>query len=106
VGAVVAIACGLGWGLFNGVLIARAKVPPLIVTLGTLGMALGLAEVITGGVDLRDVPTVMVNSVGFGNLVWQIPDLAVIAAVIVLIGIVILHRTRFGLHTFALGSNP
>jgi ribose transport system permease protein len=106
VGALVAIGCGLAWGLVNGVLIARAKVPPLIVTLGTLGMALGLAEVITGGVDLRDVPTVMVNSVGFGNLVWQIPDLAVIAAVIVLIGIVILHRTRFGLHTFALGSNP
>jgi ribose transport system permease protein len=92
--------------MINGFLIARAKVPPLIVTLGTLGMALGLAEVITGGVDLRDVPTVMVNSIGFGNIVWQIPDLAVIAAVIVMIGIVILHRTRFGLHTYALGSNP
>src|SRR6202021_1889346 len=106
VGALVAIGCGLGWGLINGLFIARAKVPPLIVTLGTLGMALGIAEVITGGVDLRDVPTVMVNAVGFGNIVWQIPNLAVIAAVIVVIGIVILHRTRFGLHTFALGSNP
>jgi ribose transport system permease protein len=102
----VAIACGLAWGLINGFLVARAKVPPLIVTLGTLGMALGLAEVITGGVDLRNVPTVMVNSVGFGNIVWQIPWLAVIAAVVVLLGIVLLHRTRFGLHTFALGSNP
>jgi ribose transport system permease protein len=106
VGALVAIACGLAWGLLNGFLVARAKVPPLIVTLGTLGMALGLAEVITGGVDLRNVPTVMVNSVGFGNIVWQIPWLAIIAAVIVLLGIVLLHRTRFGLHTFALGSNP
>jgi ribose transport system permease protein len=106
VGALVAIACGLGWGMVNGVLIARAKVPPLIVTLGTLGMALGLAEVITGGVDLRDVPSVMVNTVGFGNIVWQIPTLAVIAAVIVALGIVLLHRTRFGLHTYALGSNP
>jgi ribose transport system permease protein len=106
VGALVAIACGLGWGLLNGVLIARAKVPPLIVTLGTLGMALGLAEVITGGVDLRDIPTVMVNSVGFGNVVWQIPTLAVIAAIVVALGIVLLHRTRFGLYTYALGSNP
>jgi ribose transport system permease protein len=106
VGALVAIACGLGWGLVNGVLIARAKVPPLIVTLGTLGMALGLAEVITGGVDLRDIPTVMVNSVGFGNVVWQIPTLAVIAAIVVALGIVLLHRTRFGLYTYALGSNP
>jgi ribose transport system permease protein len=106
IGAAVAVGCGLAWGLVNGFLIARAKVPPLIVTLGTLGMALGLAEVITGGVDLRDIPTVMVNTVGFGNIFWQVPTLAVIAAIIVVIGIVILHRTRFGLHTYALGSNP
>ncbi len=106
IGALVAIGCGLAWGLLNGFLVARAKVPPLIVTLGTLGMALGLAEVITGGVDLRNVPTVMVNSVGFGNIFWQVPTLAVIAAVVIVIGIVILHRTRFGLYTYALGSNP
>jgi ribose transport system permease protein len=106
VGGLVAIGCGLGWGLINGFFIARAKVPPLIVTLGSLGMALGLAEVITGGVDLRDIPTVMVNSIGFGNAVWQIPALAVLAAVVVALGIVLLHRTRFGLHTYAIGSNP
>ncbi len=106
VGALVAIACGLAWGLVNGFLVARAKVPPLIVTLGTLGAALGLAQVFTGGVDLRNVPTVLVNSVGFGNIFWQVPWLAVIAAAVVLLGIVLLHRTRFGLHTYALGSNP
>jgi ribose transport system permease protein len=106
VGALVAIGCGLGWGLINGFFIARAKVPPLIVTLGSLGMALGLAQVITGGVDLRDIPTVMVNAIGFGNVIGKIPALAVIAAVVVVIGIVLLHRTRFGLHTFAIGSNP
>ena len=106
VGLVVAVGCGLGWGLINGFFIARAKVPPLIVTLGSLGMALGLAQVITGGVDLRNIPTVMVNDVGFGNLVWQIPWLAVIAAIVVIFGIVLLHRTRFGLHTYAIGSNP
>ena len=106
IGALVATGCGLAWGLLNGFLVARAKVPPLIVTLGTLGMALGLAEVFTGGVDLRNVPTVMVNTVGFGNIVGEIPWLAVIAAVVVVLGIVLLHRTRFGLHTYALGSNP
>jgi ribose transport system permease protein len=106
VGALVAIGCGLGWGLLNGFFIARAKVPPLIVTLGSLGMALGLAEVITGGVDLRDVPNVMVNDIGFGNIVWQIPWLAVIAAIVVVLGIVLLHRTRFGMYTYAIGSNP
>jgi ribose transport system permease protein len=106
VGLIVAIVAGLAWGVINGVLIARAKVPPLIVTLGSLGMALGLAEVITKGVDLRDVPTVLVNNIGFGNIVWKIPYLSVVAAVIVVIGIVVLHRTRFGMYTYAVGSNP
>src|SRR4051812_47451215 len=105
-GALVATLCGIGWGLVNGFLVAKAKVPPLIVTLGTLGMALGLAQVITKGIDLRDVPTVLVNSVGFGNVVGQVPTISVIAAAVVIAGIVLLHRTRFGLYTFAVGSNP
>jgi ribose transport system permease protein len=106
VGLLVALAAGFGWGLLNGFLIARAKVPPLIVTLGSLGMALGLAEVITKGVDLRDVPSVLVNDIGFGNVFWQVPTLSVIAAVVIVIGIIVLHRTRFGMYTYAVGSNP
>lgn len=106
VGVLVAIACGLAWGLVNGLLIARANVPPLIVTLGSLGMALGISQVITGGVDLRDVPTVLVNKIGFGNLFWKVPNLSVIVAVFVVLGIILLHRTKFGLHTYAVGSNP
>jgi ribose transport system permease protein len=106
VGLLVAVVAGFAWGLLNGFFVAKAKVPPLIVTLGTLGAALGLAEVITGGVDLRDIPTVMVNDIGFGNIVGQVPWLAVIAAIVVVLGIVLLHRTRFGLHTYAIGSNP
>ena len=106
IGLAIAVACGLVWGTINGFLIAKANVPPLIVTLGTLGMALGLAQVITKGVDLRDVPTVLVNNIGFGNVFWQVPWLSVIAAVIVVLGIVLLHKTKFGLHTFAVGSNP
>jgi ribose transport system permease protein len=104
-GILVAAGCGLGWGLLNGVLIAKAKIPPLIVTLGTLGMALGFAQIITKGVDLRDAPDVLVNNVGFGNVFGQVPWISVIALVVVLVGAVLLHRTRFGLHVFAIGSN-
>jgi ribose transport system permease protein len=106
VGLLIALLAGFGWGLVNGFLIARAKVPPLIVTLGSLGMALGLAQVITKGVDLRDVPSVLVNDIGFGNVFWQVPTLSVIAAVVIVIGIIVLHRTRFGMYTYAVGSNP
>ena len=64
VGIVVSVLCGLAWGLLNGFLIGKAKVPPLIVTLGTLGGALGLSQVVTGGVDIRDVPPVLVDTIG------------------------------------------
>ncbi|MBN6190847.1 MULTISPECIES: ABC transporter permease [Microbacterium] len=105
VGILVAIACGIGWGLLNGFLIAKAKIPPLIVTLGTLGMSLGLAQILTGGVDIREVPAVLTTTIGYGNVLGTIPTISVIALVIIVIGGVVLHFTRFGLHTYAVGSS-
>jgi len=106
VGAVVAVASGAVWGVLNGFLIAKAKVPPLIVTLGSLGAALGLAEVLTGGIDIRQVPDVLVNAIGYGNVPGTtLPIISVIALILLVVFGVILHRTRFGLHTFAVGSN-
>ncbi|WP_164700900.1 ABC transporter permease [Modestobacter sp. KNN46-3] len=105
VGALVACGSGTLWGLFNGVLVARAKVPPLIVTLGTLGMALGGAQIVTGGIDLRGAPTVLTDTIGFGRLFGQIPYLSLIALLVVVVGAVVLHRTRFGRYTYAVGSN-
>jgi ribose transport system permease protein len=105
VGLVVALACGLGWGILNGVLITKARVPPLIVTLGTLGMALGLALIITDGVDIREVPPRLVTSIGVGRLFDQIPWLVVIAAAVAIVFGVLLWATRFGRHTYAIGSN-
>ena len=62
VGLAAALASGAApGGSLNGFLIAKAKIPPLIVTLGTLGMALGAALLITGGVDKRDVPFKLVD---------------------------------------------
>ncbi|MRX45564.1 ABC transporter permease [Agromyces kandeliae] len=105
VGILVAIACGIGWGLLNGFLIAKAKIPPLIVTLGSLGMALGLAQILTGGVDIREVPTVLTTTIGYGNILGTIPTISVIALVVVVLGAIVLHFTRFGLHTYAVGSS-
>ena len=106
VGIVLSVLCGIAWGVLNGVLIAKAKVPPLIVTLGTLGAALGLAQVITRGIDVRDVPEVLQDTIGYGNLPGTtIPLISFIALVFVVIFAVILHKTKFGLYTYAVGSN-
>jgi ribose transport system permease protein len=105
VGLAVALGCGLGWGTLNGLLITKARVPPLIVTLGTLGMALGFALIITGGVDQRDIPFTLVESVGVGRLFGEIPWLVVIAGAVALVFGVALSQTRFGRHTYAIGSS-
>jgi simple sugar transport system ATP-binding protein len=56
VGLVGGVAAGTAWGVMNGFLVAKAKIPPLIVTLGTMGMSLGFALLLTRGVDISDVP--------------------------------------------------
>lgn len=104
-GITASILSGLAWGALNGVLIAKAKIPPLIVTLGSLGMALGLAQIITKGIDIREVPQVMQDEIGYGNVLGNIPVLTVIAIFFVLVGVVVLHGTRFGRYTYAVGSN-
>jgi ribose transport system permease protein len=105
IGLVACLISGAAWGVLNGVLITKARVPPLIVTLGTLGAALGIAQVITDGVDLREVPFSLVEHIGTGDLFGQIPRLVVIAAVVAVIFGVVLAATRFGRHTYAIGSN-
>ncbi|MDP9293305.1 MAG: ABC transporter permease, partial [Actinomycetota bacterium] len=67
-GFAASLAAGLAWGLFNGVLVAKAKLPAFIVTLGSLGMSLGAAYLITGGVDEREVPFRLVSNVGIGRV--------------------------------------
>ena len=49
--AVVTLAMGAAAGAMNGLLITRLRIPPLIVTLGSLSLFRGLAEGLTGGVD-------------------------------------------------------
>jgi ribose transport system permease protein len=105
VGLAVALAAGLGWGTLNGFLIAKARIPPLIVTLGTLGMALGAALLITGGVDERDVPFKLVATIGTGRLADQVPWLVLIAFTVALVFGILLAKTRFGRYTYAVGSN-
>ncbi len=105
VGLAVALAAGAAWGLLNGFLVTKANIPAFIVTLGTLGMALGSALLITGGVDEREVPFKLIETIGSGRLFGELPYLVLIAAVVALIFGIILAQTRFGRYTYAAGSN-
>jgi ribose transport system permease protein len=104
-GLLVAVLSGTAWGLLNGVLIARAKIPPLVVTLGSFGAALGAADLLNNGSDIETVPRLLNTTLGYGTSLGVVPNMVLIAAVITLAGAWLLHTTRFGRYTFAIGSN-
>ena len=108
VGAVVAaMAVGVGAaivvGLVNGWLVAYLNVPSFIGTLGTYGIARGMALIVAGGatVSIRSDPA---RSFGNGDLLG-VPVPVVVAAVLAILCHYVLAHTRFGVHTYALGAN-
>lgn len=103
-GILAGLAAGLMWGLINGAMVAFAKVPPLIATLGTLGAAYGLSQIATNGQDLRGIPDKFASTIGLGA-VGGIPWLVIIGAVVTALGAFMLSQTKFGLYTTAIGSN-
>lgn len=103
VGTAVAIIAGMAWGLFNGLCVTRLRVPALITTLGTTGAALGVANLMTGGVDIGTVPSSLTN-IETGSILSLNP-LVWVAAVVALLSGLVLAYTRFGRHTYIIGSN-
>ncbi len=81
VGCLAGLATGVGWGVINGGLTALLGIPPLIVTLGTFGMALGLSDVVTGGTDVTGIPSRFGTTIGNGQL-GPFPWLVIIAVVV------------------------
>jgi ribose transport system permease protein len=104
VGILAALVAGTAWGVLNGFLVAKAKIPPLIVTLGSLSVALGLAQVVTGGIDIRSVPGALTDFNTYIKIIG-IPALPFVALITLVIGGIVLHKTKFGRYTYAIGSN-
>lgn len=103
VGLVAGVGTGLAWGLINGTIVSYMGVAPLIATLGSLGMATGLALVISGGTDIATVPSLLTN-IGNGSVIG-VPYLVLIALAVALAGGIYLNGTRRGLYLYAIGSN-
>jgi ribose transport system permease protein len=100
-GIAAGILCGLACGTVNGLLVTRLRIPSFLATLGTLGIYRGLAQYSTGGTA---VPAPRLRALDGTRL--GLP-LVLLCAILVVAGAsVLLHRTRFGRHTFAIGGNP
>lgn len=105
VGILVCIGTGAVCGLVNGLAITKLRLPPFIVTLGTMGVTFGLGEVIDGGSYLpAPVPPRLSQGFAAGKFLgiyWPIW----VAVVLLLLAHVVFQYTRFGRYTRAVGSN-
>ena len=90
-------------GAVNGFIVTRGLVPAVIVTLGMLGIARGLALIISGGRGIYGLP----NEILFLGQARPlgVPTPVFILAIVAIISHYILAHTRFGHHTLALGDN-
>ncbi|GAA1946049.1 ABC transporter permease [Amycolatopsis minnesotensis] len=98
-----AVLVGGAIGVLNGVLVAYAKLPPFIVTLGMMGAARGLVLVITNANTIQPLPE------GFSAIandsLLSIPNLLWITVVVIALLGFLLRRTVFGRYIYATGSN-
>jgi len=109
-GLALALAAGLGvaaaFGAFNGVCAAKTRMPPFIITLATMFVARGAALRFNEGRPMRipDGQSVFL-AIGNSRLFDRIPLPVIIMLVAFVFAAVLLHRTRFGQHVYAIGGN-
>ena len=102
-----AIALGLGvglaFGLFNGFFVAYAGMPPIIVTLATMGIARGIALIYTGGYPIDGLPE-MFAFFGRGSVLGiQTPIITMF--IFYILAYLLLDHTPIGRYIYAIGGN-
>lgn len=103
VAILLGLGVGLAFGLFNGFFIAYADMPPIIVTLATMGIARGLALIYTGGYPIDGLPE-MFAFFGRGSVLGvQTP--VVIMLITFFLAYLLLNKTPIGRYIYAIGGN-
>ncbi|MEA2365211.1 MAG: ribose transport system permease protein [Thermoleophilaceae bacterium] len=102
-GMLLVLGMGALAGLINGYLTAFATIPSFITTLAMLGVAQGLAFVITSGRTIGGFPDAYL-ALG-QNEIGPVPVPVVIAAVVFLVLHLLLTQTRFGVELYAVGGS-
>lgn len=104
IGAVVALATGLAFGLVNGLLVTTLRIPSFLVTLGTLGIGTGIA------LTVSDTQPVLIDNNSFAQLfsassIAGLPIPIVWTLIAAAAGILGLHFSTFGRKIYASGGN-
>ncbi|MEC5159631.1 MULTISPECIES: ABC transporter permease [unclassified Janthinobacterium] len=99
----IGLAVGVAFGVGNGFFVAYAKMPPIIVTLATMGIARGMALLYTGGYPINDLPA-WFEFFGKGSVLGvQAPILTML--LVFALAYVLLEHTPPGRYIYAIGGN-
>lgn len=105
----VSLGLGAGFGLLNGLLITTLRLPPFIVTLGALTAIRGLARLLGGDTTVfnQSIPFAVIGNGSLPILpgVFSLPLLSMIALAVIVVCWLVLTRTVFGTHVYAVGGN-
>ena len=110
----LALLVGLAGGAVNGLLISFVGILPFVATLATLTMLSGAAFVVSGGKTIsgRAIPESFGNfaregiALGdWGGVAMSLPNLTIVALVVVALVWVLLEQTTFGRRLYAIGGN-
>jgi fructose transport system permease protein len=106
----LAVLCGVGvttlFGLVNGLLVTRFKLPPFIVTLGTLNIAFAITQLYSNSQTVTDLPPLMTalgNTFSLGGT--EIAYGAVLMLLLYGLAFFVLRETAAGRHVYAVGNN-
>jgi ribose/xylose/arabinose/galactoside ABC-type transport system permease subunit len=105
-GYAAGIGTGVAFGAFNGYIVAKGKIPPFIVTMGTMSIARGLALILAHGMPVGNF-TDEFNYLGTSFIdPWQlVPWTVVIFILVILLVDFILKKRPFGRYIYAVGGN-
>jgi rhamnose transport system permease protein len=105
VAALAGLLLGALGGLLNGYLVARVKLPSLVVTLGTYAFYRGIAYGFLGDQAARDYPAAF-TYLGQGRIPGTLIPFSVALFLVLAVGFgIVLHRTAFGRYLYAIGNN-
>lgn len=100
----LAIPIGIGAGIVNGTLVGVFRMPSIVVTLGMLVFVRGIANVVSKGRPIFDLPDDY-KWLGATNFA-SIPVAFIVAIVAFIFVYALLKWSTFGLHIYAMGDNP
>ena len=101
---IATVVVGALFGLTSGLLITKIRVPAFIATLGMMGVARGLALIMSNGIPIYGLDE-RYRFIGQGKLFDVIPVPTLIVVVVYAVSWLILNRSRFGRFVYAIGSN-